>query len=188
MTDLLAIVRAMTEPILRRVQLTIGRAVVRAVKDSTMAQELQVTALAGETLGRVERLGPYGLTFHPKPGAEAVLACVGGLREHAIAIAVEDRNFRPTGLAEGEVALWQPDNGVRIILRVDGSVEITGATAIAGDVEITGELTVSGGVSAGGDVEDSAGSLQAHRDLFNLHTHKETGAGGGITEPPIPMA
>ena len=53
----------------------------------------------------------YGLTSHPPKGAEALLVALGGQRQHAVVIAVEDRRYRVTDLGEGEVALYTMENG-----------------------------------------------------------------------------
>ena len=98
-------------PLKRRVMLMIGRAVVALVDDARKMQELQLVALAGETIGAAERFQNYGFTSHPHPGAEAVLLAPGGIRQHPIAVAVDDRRHRPRGLAEGEVCLYTDEDG-----------------------------------------------------------------------------
>jgi phage baseplate assembly protein V len=117
------------EPIMRRISALFVRGVVTRVDDGAKLQLLQCTGLAREQLDRVERFQPYGLSAHPEAGAEVLLACVGGNREHAIAIAVDDRRHRPTGLAAGEVTLYSK-HGQSVLLKADGSVEVTSSSAI----------------------------------------------------------
>ena len=77
---------------------------------------------------QARRFQDYGITSHPHPGAEAVVVCAGGLRSHAIAIRVDDRAYRLTGLQQGEVALYD-DLGNVVKLGRDG-IEITGAAQV----------------------------------------------------------
>lgn len=104
-----------------RIQAMIGRAVIAAVKSSTKMQEVQVELLADETHDGVEHFEPYGLTAHPKVGAEAIMLAVGGLRSHGLIINVADRRYRLTGLAEGEVAIHD-DQAQKVHLTRDGIV------------------------------------------------------------------
>ena len=89
-----------------RVRGMVARAIVRLVDDAARAQELQLELLADESQDAVERFQNYGLTSVPHRGAEALVVFAGGLRSHGVVLAVEDRRYRLTGLAEGEVALF----------------------------------------------------------------------------------
>lgn len=111
-----------------RIRLMLGRAIVNLVDDATQAQSLQLELLSDEVQDGVERLQNYGFTAHPHPEAEALVACVGGLRSHAIVIAVEDRRYRLAGLRQGEVALYD-DLGNVVLLGREG-IEVTGATKV----------------------------------------------------------
>lgn len=117
--DVAAAVRRLTAPIAGRMQMMIGRAVIAAVADGQKAQALQIELLADEVQEGVERFQGYGFTSHPHPGAEAIVACVGGTRSHAIVIQVEDRRYRLKNLAAGEVALFD-DLGQVVHLKRDG--------------------------------------------------------------------
>src|SRR3970282_1648324 len=85
------------EPIQRNVRRLIRRAVVHLVNDALGAQRLQVTLLAGELTDGVERMQEYGFSSVPVAGAEAAVLAIGGLRSHLVAIAVDDRRYRPKG-------------------------------------------------------------------------------------------
>lgn len=152
-----------------RIRGMIGRAIVRLVNDATKAQELQVDLLADESQDAVERLQNYGFTAHPHRGAEAVAICASGLRSHMIVIAVEDRRFRLTGLAEGEVALYD-DLGNLVKLGRD-RIEIVAVNELA----ITAPLVaIDGTVTATGDVIANGISLTGHH-------HGGVQAGGANT-------
>lgn len=145
-------------PITRRIMLCIGRGVVRQVDDAADLQRVQVSLLAEEDRDQVERLQPYGLSAVPVPGAEAVVVAIAGNRDHPVAVAVDDRRFRPRGLQPGEVCVYSRVQGQRITLLADGTIRIEGAAIhLIGPVAVTGDVTVSGDVVAGGI------SLRTHR-------------------------
>ncbi len=123
------------EPILRRLSALLGRAVVSRVDDARRLQALQLSGLAGERLDGVESFQAYGLTSSPPIGSEALLACIGGQREHAIALGVAHRESRPRNLAAGEVTLYS-QHGQSVKLKADGSIELVSESSI--------KLTVGG--------------------------------------------
>ena len=88
----------------------VGRAVLTVINEATKIQSVQIHALAGEILDNVERFQNYGFSGHPHPGAEAVLVSLGGMRQHPIVVAIDDRRYRPTDLAEGEVVIYTSQN------------------------------------------------------------------------------
>jgi len=124
---------------LRRAMMAIGRGDISAVDDTKQAQELQLTLLDGETADQMERFQEYGFTSVPFPKAEAIMACVGGLRGHGVIIAVEDRRYRLTNLIAGEVALYD-DQGQAVHLKRDGIYITTSGKVVVnatGDVDVT---------------------------------------------------
>lgn len=180
MADMLQTIRALVAPALNRVKLLAQRGVVRSSNDAPKAQTLTVAVLARESLTDVERFGHYGFTSRPADGAEVIVLCLGGNRDHPVVVAEEDRRARPAGeLAQGDVCLYA-QGGARIILRASGAIEVEAP----GDVTVNGSLAVSGDVEAGGDVADVVGTLAALRTAYNAHTH--TDPQGGVTGPPVP--
>jgi phage baseplate assembly protein V len=125
----------------------ISRAIVRLVDDAREAQELQLELLADEGQDGVEHLHPYGFTAHPHPDAEAIVACVGGLRSHMIALVVGDRRYRLKGLAAGEVALH--DDLGNMIKLGRNRIEITGTSEVTVTTPIA--KVISNDVRLGGD-------------------------------------
>lgn len=115
------------DPLRRRVRLMISRAVLSAISDGAGIQLVQVKLLEGEVRDGVERFQNYGFTGVPLPGAEGVMACVSGNRDHGIIVAMDDRRYRIKALESGEVAVYtyldkQPHKH-RIIFKNDGSIE-----------------------------------------------------------------
>lgn len=109
----------MMAPMADRIKLMVGRAVIAAVDDGAKAQALQIELLADEVQDGVERFQDYGFTSVPHAGAEALVVFVGGTRSHGVAVAIEDRRYRLTGLEGGEVALYD-DQGQVIRIGRDG--------------------------------------------------------------------
>lgn len=120
------------KPLQTRVANMVARAVVQRVDDGVKLQLLQLGVLEGETREGCERFQQYGFTSVPRPGAEAVVLFVGGRRDHALVVAVDDRRYRKKGLQPGEVALYN-DAGAYVLLKADGSVEVKSPTKVIVD-------------------------------------------------------
>ena len=171
-------------PLRRRVLLTIGRAVLQLVDDARKLQSVQVVALDGEVIDDAERFQQYGYTSHPHPGAEAVLLSVGGMRQHPIVIAVEDRRYRQTGLVEGEVCLYTSENESgnrhRVILRRGrvARIECGGSSIVMDPRTIT--------LTAGDGATMTLGSGAAVTG--DALTHNGTNVGDDHTPCPTPAS
>lgn len=118
-------------PLRRRLALLVGRCIVNLVNDAAKMQGVQLGLLADDVIDGVERLQSYGFTSNPLPGAEAVMLSMGGVRSKAmsVVIACDDRRYRLTGLASGEVAMYT-DQGDKIVIKRGGTVEVTAATTL----------------------------------------------------------
>ncbi len=181
--------QVLLKPLLRRVRLMVARAVVRLIDDAKAQQMLQVELLAGETRDTVERFQQYGLSSHPHPGAEGVAVCVGGNRAHTLIINVDDRRYRLTNIAQGEVALYD-DLGSKVHLRRGGAIDIVCSsqvtvdapdTHITGNVQIDGALTVAQTISATDQINSTTGVSSQGIELV---THVHPGDSGGTTGAP----
>ncbi len=167
-------IRRLMAPYLRLIRMMVGRAVINLVNDGLKVQELQITLLAEETRSDVERFQEYGFTSHPHPGAEGVMVCVGGARDHGIVIAVEDRRYRLKGLVEGEAALYD-DQGQAVHLKRDKKIHVYGCNEITIDAAIKQQVN-SPEINLGGD----RSGLRILIDerliaLYNGHTHPGLG-------------
>ncbi len=166
----------MIAPLKRRIYLMLGRAVLRAVQDDTIHQYVQISALAGETKDKVERIQEYGFTSNPHSGAQVVFINFAGSREHPAVIAIDDPRYRKNNLATGEVAIYT-DEGDFIHLKRGGIVEVKATTKLRIDtplLEVTGEIK---------DRSDTDGkTMKNMRDTYNSHIH--TGDSGGSTSSP----
>lgn len=109
----------MSASLRNRLQMMVGRAVVEMVDDDAGVQAIQLSATADELIEGAERFQDYGFTSHPLPGAEAAVVFPGGLRSHALIVAVGDRRYRLKGLKAGEVALYD-DMGQHVLLGREG--------------------------------------------------------------------
>ncbi len=174
-------------PLRRRLRVLITRGVVRLIDPSTLMQGLQVEGLAGEVMSGVEHFEGYGMTAHPHPGAEALLAALGADRSHTVAVTVADRRYRLTNLAPGEVALYD-DRGNKVHLMRE-KVQVTAVDhleATAPTTLITSEVTIDGNLKVKGDITDryaTVGTTLNHvREVYNGHNHDEND--GGSTSDP----
>ncbi len=175
-----------------RVRLMFGRAIVRLVDDARLAQELQIDLLEDESQDAVEHLQPYGFAAHPHSGAEAVVGCVGGLRSHAIVIAVADRRYRLRNLEQGEVGIYDDLGNIVVLKR--GKIEITAQSKIEmtapdglkiiADTEIQGDITITGDVSIDGAVT-TTGDVTADGITLKHHKHSGVQAGAAQTGEPV---
>lgn len=162
-----------------RVRLAIGRAVVSLVNDATKLQAVQVQLRADEVRDGAEHFQHYGFTSVPLPGAEGVGLAVGGSTDHLVVLNIDDRRYRKTGLAAGEVALYTKWGD--FILLKEGEIQIVHATKVtitAPLVQVNGNLQVSGTVVATGNVTGAGKSLATH-------VHGGVQAGGSQTGVPV---
>lgn len=178
------------DPLARRLRLLLDRAVVRMVNDSLQRQNLQVSVLADETSGTVERFQNYGLTSVPPAGSEAVVAALGGRRAGLVALAVEHKGVRPKGLTEGDACLYHLE-GHNLLLTKDGKAILTVTevilqaseqiTMMAPKTEIQGALHVTGPVTSDSEI-NSATELGVGELKFTRHKHRDSM--GGLTDEP----
>ena len=175
------------QPFHRRIMLMIGRAVLTVVDADRKTQLIQVEALDGEVIDAFEHIEPYGYTSHPRPGAEAILVSVGGMRQHSVAVVVGDKRYRIQGLSEGEVCIYSDEdedsNRHRITMKRGRVVEVEGATirlSASGSVVMEGsDISLSGNVSIG------SGSLTHNgTNVSSTHRHSGVQRGSLITDGP----
>jgi phage baseplate assembly protein V len=187
MNNIARVIAKLTAPLARRVRLAARRAVVRLVYDDPKMQELQLSIFSGEVRDHVERWEDYGLTSYPLSGAEALVLALGGSSEHSAVVKVADRRYRPAGLVEGEVVLYD-DQGQQLHFKRDRLLHLLGVDTLALDVAVAATLTAPE-INLGGD----AASVRALIDerfkiLFDAHTHSGVTAGPGVTgAPALPL-
>lgn len=173
-------------PVMRRLRLMVGRAVITLVNDSLKEQNLQVTSLDDEPLDDVERPQNYGQFSVPLAGAEAIVVHLGGDTDSAVALVVEDRRYRPTGLVDGDSGIYHYE-GHRIRLTKDGRAIVTCKTleihadekmdvttplaSFSDNVEVGGDLLVKGATESKGGIT-APNAILGGKDTLK-HTHDE---------------
>ena len=181
--DLIRTVRTLLGQLERRVLLMIGRAVLTVIDDSTRMQSLQLRGLSTETLDTVERFQNYGFTSHPHPGAEALLVSLGGMRQHPVAVAVDDRRHRVKDLARGEVCLYTDEDEEgkphRVFLRRGrvARIECGGSSIVVAPGGI--QLVTPGAVSV-----QSASLTHNSVNVGDDHVHSGVRSGPATTGAP----
>ncbi len=201
-------IQKLLAPIRRRITGLVSRAVVSLVNDSLKLQGVQLQVLADETLDGVERFQEYGFTSVPLAGAEAILMCVGGNRDHPLIVAIDDRRYRKKDMQPGEVALYT-DEGDVIHFKRGRTIEITAGTKVkvtapdveviaatkvtvtsplvtmSGELQVTGKITGTNGLAiSGGAGAQVTGNITATggnitADGIGLKTHVHGGVQTG---------
>lgn len=179
------------DPMMRRVMLSIGRAVIELINDATKMQSAQVSLLDDEVRDNVEHFQSFGFTSVPEAGAEGVALSVAGNRDHVILVAVDDRRYRKLGLLTGESCVY--DKWGNFILLKQSGIEIVHTaklTITAPLVQINGNLQVSGTMAGGGNAT-VGGSFTATGDVVGggkslvTHVHSGVAPGGSNTGAPV---
>jgi len=158
-----------------RLKMMLARAVVNLVDDGRKMQSIQVSVLHEEVKSDVERFQQYGFTSHPHAGAEALMVCLGGNRDHAIVVSVDDRRYRLKLLEAGEVALYD-DLGQKVVLKRD-MIEATSPTridAIAPDVRLGDPVALERAMQKLVDAR--------FKVRYDGHRH-DNGGGSGLSGP-----
>ncbi len=98
-------------PLKNRIMLMLARGIVTAVEQEGALPTLRARFLAGEEHGDIPLMQQYGFASRPLPGAECVVAFMGGERSQGVAVATCDRRFIPV-LGEGEVVIYSAEDGL----------------------------------------------------------------------------
>ena len=186
--------KALIEKLRRRLDNLVARAVVWRADNTPMLQQVQVS-LQQQEVREAERFQQYGFSSVPLPQAEAVLLFPAGLRDHAIALAVDDRRYRPTTWVQGEVGLYTHEgdflrlkNGRIVEIIAGAKLEVTAPEVVVHAttkvrletpmLECTGEIR---------DRCDSDGkTMEQMRSAYDAHNHGNVQNGGGVTAGPTP--
>lgn len=164
----------------RRLAHLVARAVVTLVNDAAKMQTLQLGLLADESLDGAEHWQPYGFTYKPHAGAEALVLAVGGHRAHSVVIACADRRYRLTALEDGEVAIYTDEQDKihfkrgKVIEVETNTLNIKAATAVNFDTPV---INTTGQILSAGD-QVAAGISQTG------HVHGDVEPGSGQTGAP----
>jgi len=193
-------------PIQKKIFLLLGRAILTYVNNAEKTQKIQIIALQGETISDMERFQEYGFETYPLEDAEVAAVFINGNRDQGIAICVHDREYRPTDLVAGEVAIYTDEDlspgdfrihlkrgrifdikGDQIIEVLDTSKTVT--TPSETHVNVTGHIINSPQVALGGP---NFAALRAMVDerfiaLFNAHVHANGGGIGNSGAPTVAM-
>ncbi|WP_083657876.1 phage baseplate assembly protein V [Herbaspirillum camelliae] len=188
MMDIFAAIREATADMKGKINLMLGRGIVSKVSDAGAIQLIRGKLMEGEDYDQMERVQQYGFTSVPKAGAELLATFIGGNRDHAVIVAVDDRRYRLRGLQDGEMAIYD-DQGQKVHLTragivIDGCgkpITIQNTPEIDMDtplVKVAGDLKVTGDITAGGDVSDHGNKkMSAMRAVYNDHDHSNPEGG-----------
>jgi len=126
---------------------------------------VQTETHSGEVATDVRNPQAHGFASKAPIGSEVYTVYQGGNKDNGATLIVAGNS--PVALAEGDTVVY---NVAGIKMHLNGSkITITGAT----------ELTCTGDIVSDTDVADqnaTTPSIQDMRDLFDSHTHNETGS------------
>ncbi len=103
----------MINQIWNRLQLVIAQATGVIIT----THKVQVKALDAEVLDNIDRIQPYGFSYHPKSGCQAFIVFPSGDRTHGLCLVQGDKRYTLT-LEDGEVALHD-DQGQKVHIKRD---------------------------------------------------------------------
>ncbi|HAX5206069.1 TPA: phage baseplate assembly protein V [Escherichia coli] len=189
-------------PVMRGIRLLAGRGVLTGIRDDLKIQNMQITALDGETFDEVERPQQYGQISVPLPGAETFFTCLAGQRDQAVILVVEDRRCRPVGLTAGDTGVYHHE-GHRIRLTQDGRIIVTcrtleiyadeGVQVDTPEATFTGNVTVDKSLHVKGDFAldgtGQSGGMFTMSDAviagirYSGHVHHDNGEGSQTGGP-----
>lgn len=124
MSDVLAALQRLVEPMRRQIFGMVSRVTVNAVDDAHGRQEMQLTGLDDELHPTVEHFQPFGLRARPPAGCDGIGVAVGGYRNHLLAFGFAPKMAPPFDLAEGDVLLYCLDPKNWAVLQADGTVKL----------------------------------------------------------------
>lgn len=197
----------LSQPLRRGIARMLTRAVVRNVDDRNPGQVVDVSMTAEDDTVDAERAQPWGLSFVPPDGIEAMVAAIQSSLDHLVSFDIADRTHRPPGnhRKPGTGGLYGLKGWV-VFITDDNRVLIGGndADGPGGDgaksnpgIEVDGEQNVKlGGLDASDFVALASLVLAELNDIrtkFDSHIHVTTatvGAGptpGVIASPSAPM-
>lgn len=159
-----------------KAQLSIARAVLLNLNNSQKRQLAQVGLLAEEEHDDVERFEAYGFTGNPFPGAEGIALSIGGDRDNAVIVAMDNKEHRPTSLEEGEACVYT-DEGQHLTARRGKLLEV------GEDDDLVSIAKGGDFVALAAKVDLELGKIQA---AFDAHTHVSVTSLGTPT-PPVPL-
>ncbi len=147
-------------PIKHKLQLMVGRAVLKATTDTDGRLMIKANLLADETHDGLEVFQHYGYASRPLKECEIITVAVGGHRNGSIGIATEDRRHRPKTLKEGEIQIYDDQGQIITIYRDRIEVEAPKVVVKSDNIHLGSEggpqvarigdhVQVGGGSSAG---------------------------------------
>jgi phage gp45-like len=121
------------------------RMVLSAVNGTTRVPELDGEGWADQPLPGLEYFQHFGFRSVPPVGAEAIALQIGGAGGHLVVVACADRATAPVDMGVGDAAIFS-SIGARVLVRADGSIDITTPSGGAVQLDAAGQVLLNAGV------------------------------------------
>ena len=156
----------------RRTLLGVGRGVFSRLTKNEGMHQAQIEGLPGEVI-ETDRPQPFGFKTSPVEG-DAIFICVGGNRDHALVIMVDDRSC-PVSLGGGETCVYNA-NGDYVHFKAAGEIEVSSKQNITLKapekvrvetplMEVTGQII--------DNCDTSGRTMEGMRQVYDRHTHPD---------------
>lgn len=155
--------------------LNVGRATLATQQGKTPTAQVKFlgTARGGpEIRDGIPDMQLYGFASAPLAGCDYAVGFLSGDKTKGVAIASNDRRFRPANLVPGESIVY--DNLGRTIYLSKNGIVVNGNGS---PITVQGDLVVQGKITASGDIAGNGISLDNH-----IHSN---GNNGGDTTAPV---
>lgn len=171
-----------------RIKTLIQRVIVDRSDDGGQVPEMQIKRFQ-DRAEVVEEFKPQGLYFRTPADAEGIMVSPGGSSSNAVLLSAQDRDRWPAGgsIEEGEGGLHYL-GAFKVFLDKDGIVYLG---APKGDADLTegvrDDKVQTELARLKSELDAVKDDLDAHRTVYNLHTHGGVTSGGGATAVPATL-
>ena len=126
------------DPLRRKVNLMVSRAVLSSLKTQDGLQLLQLKMFADEVTDDAEHVQEFGFRSKPPVGSEGIALSVGGNREHVVVVATMNREVQKSlpELADGESIMFTNTGNYFHLKAADQKIKSIGKYEIESDGNI----------------------------------------------------
>lgn len=167
----------------------------RISNDSTDEGDLPIQQVEyQEKTADALRYMPYGIDANIPEDALGILLNLMGQEQNRVVLPISPKE-RPKNLETGDVVLYSPITGEKILFKASGGIFVSGNVTYENDITYEGDVTYNGNVSVAGDLDVTgdttlgANVTSNGKDISDTHTHNgsPTAPTGAITPTGVPV-